>query len=125
VYPEDAADPSRFFGEAERSRKANWKVRQLCKQVERAAAVTLASVCEGDALLGASVAAVEPAPDPGRLLVTVVLEASKGADAATDARVELLRRAAAFRGEVARSVHRKRVPELVFDVSLATETTRG
>lgn len=95
---------------------------QLCKQVERAAALTLAGLCESDALLGASIAAVEPA---GRLTVTVVLAAGKGALDATEAKAVLLRSAVAFREEVARSIHRKRVPELAFEVRLAEEVGRG
>ncbi len=125
VCPDDEADPNRFFGEAGRSRRGNRKVLQLCKQVERAAAVTLASVCESDSLLGASVAAVEPAPDSGRLMVTVVLAPGKGVEDIPEARSVLLRSRAAFREEVARSVHRKRVPEIVFDVRLTEGGARG
>jgi hypothetical protein len=46
VRPDEEADPRRFFDETDRSGKRNWKVQQLCKQVERAAAVTLAGECE-------------------------------------------------------------------------------
>jgi hypothetical protein len=122
VYPDDETDPRRFFGEADRTRKGNWKMLQLCKQVERAAALTLAGLCESDALLGASIAAVEPA---GRLMVTVVLAPGKVVEDATEAKAVLLRSTVAFREEVARSVHRKRVPEVVFDVRLAEEVTHG
>lgn len=125
VYPDDETDPRRFFGEADRSRRGNRKGLQLCKQVERAAVVTLASVCESDSLLGASVASVAPAPDSARLMVTVVLASGKGIEDTTEARAALLRSTAAFREEVARSVHRKRVPEIVFDVRLAEEADRG
>jgi hypothetical protein len=68
VRPDEEANPRRFFDETDRSGKRNWKVQQLCKQVERAAAVTLAGECESDALLGAAVAFVEPAPDSSRLI---------------------------------------------------------
>lgn len=98
---------------------------QLCKQVERSAALTLASVCESDALLGAAVAAVEPAPDSRRLMVTVVLASGKDVEDATEAKAVLLRSSTAFREEVGRSVHRKRVPEVVFDVRLAEEVAGG
>ena len=98
---------------------------QLCRQVERAAAVTLAGECEDEELLGAAVAAVEPAPDAGRLRVTVVLAPGRGPDGLERAG----RRSSAVRPpfvrEVARSVHRKRVPEIVFDVRLAPEVDRG
>jgi hypothetical protein len=121
VFLDDEADPARFFGDAHRSRRGNWKVLQLCKQVERSVAVTLASECECDALVAAAVASVEPAPDGSRLMVTVVLATERGADDVLEASAALGRSKTAFREEVARSIHRKRVPELVFDVRLAEE----
>jgi len=125
VRQDEEADPRRFFGETDRSEKRTWKVQQLCKQVERAAAVTLAGECEGDALLGAAVAFVEPAPDSSRLMATVVLAPGRGAEDLADARTALARSAASFREEVARTIHRKRVPEIVFDVRLSEEVGRG
>lgn len=98
---------------------------QLCKQVEQSAAFTLTAVCEGDALVGAAVAAVEPAPDSGRLRVVVVLGVGKGASDVAEARAALLRSTTAFREDVGRSIHRKRVPELLFDVRLGEEVSRG
>jgi hypothetical protein len=125
VCPGDEADVSRFFGDGDKSRKGNWKAMQLCKQVERAA--TLALECEwvGDALLGATVASVEPAPDAGRLRVVVVLAPAKGIDDVEQARSLLFGLTSRFRAEVARSIHRKRVPEIVFDVRLGPEVGRG
>lgn len=125
VRPDEEADPRRFFDETDRSGKRNWKMQQLCKQVERAAAVTLAGECEGDALLGAAVAFVEPAPDSSRLMATVVLAPGKGSDDLAAARAALARSAVSFREEVARTILRKRVPEIVFDVRLSEEVGRG
>ena len=125
MRPDEEADPRRFFDDTDRSGKRNWKVQQLCKQVERAAAVTLAGECESDALLAAAVACVEPAPDSGRLMATVVLAPGKGADDLAEAHMALARSAASFREEVARTIHRKRVPEIVFDVRLSEEVGRG
>ena len=87
VYSGDEADPRLYFGEPDRSRKGNWKALQLCKQVERAVAIALASECENEALLGAAVAAVEPAPDAGRLLVTIVLAPGMEAHGLTEGRM--------------------------------------
>lgn len=97
---------------------------QLCKQVERSAAFTLASVCESDALVGAAVASVAPAPDAGRLMVIIALASGMGLQDVNEAKAVLLRAAGAFRAEVGRAVHRKRVPELVFEVRLAEEVAR-
>ena len=97
----------------------------MCKQVERAVAHTLAAVCQSDALLGASVGSVEPAPDASRLMVIIVLGGNRDADDARAARTTLIESTPAFRREVAQSIHRKRVPELVFDVQLPHEVARG
>jgi hypothetical protein len=125
VYPDDEADVRRFFGDGERSRKRNWKVLQLCKQVERAATLVLEGEWNGDALLGAAVASVEPAPDAGRLRVLVVLSPARGVGDVEDATAALLGLTAAFRAEVARSIHRKRVPELAFEVRSCAGVDRG
>lgn len=124
-YPGDEAAVSRFFGDGEKSRNRTWKVLQLCKQVERAATLALEGEWVGDALLGAAVAAVEPAPNAGRLRVVVVLAPEKGVDEVERARAMLAELRATFRSEVARAIHRKRVPEIVFDVRLGPEVDRG
>jgi len=124
VWPDDEADPRVFFGEAERSNRRIWKVRQLCKQVERAAATTLSGECGSDVLLGASVVSADPAPDAARLQVLVILAPGRGVEDAEIAMSALRRAAPAFRQEIARSIHRKRVPEIAFDVILAGEMER-
>src|SRR5262245_27765938 len=125
VYPDDEADVSRFFGEGERSRKGSFKVLQLCKQVERAATLALEGEWTEEALLGATVASVEPAPDGGRLRVVVVLAPETEVEGVEPARAALSSLNASFRAEVARSIHRKKVPEIVFDVRLGAEVDRG
>jgi hypothetical protein len=115
------ADPEVFFGEGERSRRAEWKALQLCKQVERAAAVVLGADCDDEVLAGAFVREVLPAPDAARLMVCVVLAPGRPAEDVRRAREALARAAPRFREEAARSIHRKRVPEIVFDVWRAEE----
>jgi ribosome-binding factor A len=101
------------------------KVQQLCKQVERAASATLAGECASDVLVGAAVVSVAPAPDASRLRITVVLAPGRSAEDAALAAAELRRAGPAFRQEAARSIHRKRVPELSFDVRLDGEADHG
>jgi ribosome-binding factor A len=125
VWSDEVPDPEVFFGEPDRSRKRSWKVQQLCKQVERAAALTLTGDCRSDVLVGATVAAVDPAPDSARLLVSVVLAYGRTGDQVIEARAALREAAPSFRSEVARSIHRKRAPEILFDVRLAEEMSRG
>jgi ribosome-binding factor A len=98
-----------------------WKVQQLCKQVERAASVTLSGECASDVLVGAAVLSVEPAPDAARLRVTVMLAPGRSVEDAARAIADLLRAGPSFRQEAARSIHRKRVPEITFEVRLAGE----
>jgi ribosome-binding factor A len=117
----DDVDPGLFFDDRGPSRRGTWKLQQLCKQVERAASVTLAGECASDVLVGAAVLSVEPAPDAARLRVTVVLAPGRSAEDAAQAIADLRRAAQAFRQEAARSIHRKRVPEVTFDVCLAGE----
>jgi ribosome-binding factor A len=125
VWADDEADPGVFFGATERSRKANWKALQLSKQVERAASLTLASECESDALAGAAVVSVEPAPDASRLRVVVCLASGASPEVLAEARAALAGCTPAVRAEVARSIHRKRVPEIVFELRLAEQVDRG
>lgn len=125
VWADGEADPGVFFGETGRSRKTNWKALQLCKQVEHAASLALAIECESDALAGAFVASVEPAPDAGRLRIVVCLAAAVSAEGMVEARAALARGAASVRAEVARSIHRKRVPEIVFELRLPEQVDRG
>ena len=81
--------------------------------------MALAAECESPVLVGAWVAAVEPAPDASRLRITVVLAPERDTDDLAEAWATLSRAAPAFRAEVARSISRKRVPELVWGVHLA------
>jgi hypothetical protein len=119
VYSEDESLAQRFFGEGDGGKRGGFKTAQLCKQVERAASLALAVEGDGPLLIGAWVAAVEPAPDASRLLITVVLAPGRGMDDLAEAWAALSRATPMFRAEVARSISRKRVPELVWSVNLA------
>ncbi len=96
---------------AELAPRGDYKVMQLCREVER----TLASVLAGDlgdgSLGGLVVVSVEPAPDGSRLLVTLVAPQDSDAGAVL-ARLRGLR--GWLRSEIAQVVQRKRVPELAF-----------
>jgi hypothetical protein len=120
VRSEQTEEAKQFFGDADQAAGRNWKVWQLCKQVERAASFVLAE-CRDDALLGAAIAEVAPAPDAGRLRVAVVLPSHGSTGNVIEARAALARAASSFRAEVARSIHRKRVPEIVFEVCSSPE----
>jgi ribosome-binding factor A len=108
VGPEDGIDP-RYLrkpsGQAPRR-----KTLQLCSQAREALVGALAGCADG-ALRDLSVVAVTPAGG-GRLLVTL---RPNGADPAT-ARDHLARAHGLLRREVAAAVHRRKAPDLVFQV---------
>lgn len=110
--PDDGVDP-RLIPRDE-PRITNRKALQLCGQVARALQQSLAD-CADDVLRDLMVVSVEPAPNAGRLLVT--LTPSPTADpSATPAAVSghLARAAGMLRAEVAAHIHRRRAPELAF-----------
>jgi len=92
------------------------KLRQLCRQVERALSCALGDEGAGDVLLELVVHDVLPWPNASRLLVAV---APSAPDAAID-RDRILEHLDAQRGAlrevVADAIHRKRTPELCFEV---------
>ena len=91
---------------------------QLCAQVSEELGLALAA--EGDeALNGAWIMSVEPWPTVGQL--RVVVQAPQGVD--PDALLEKLQANSAYlRGEIADSIHRKKVPSLSFVVVPAPES---
>ena len=112
IDSDDGLDPREFFKPEFRQRGAGRKAQQLCAQV----ADTLHQVFgeSADATLQ-SLAVVEvcPAPDATQLLVLVA--PAVGAECTADEAAEALARAGAWlRGEVAKAITRKRVPQLVF-----------
>lgn len=97
--------PSRSPGAAQR------KTLQLCRQVERALMFVL-SDSEDEILRDLMIVAVEPAPNAGRLLVTTapLYEMIDPIDAT--ARLQAAR--GWLRCEIAASIHRRKVPDLLF-----------
>ncbi len=115
-----------------RRKKARHKDQQLCRQVAQTLSLALAGC--GDALLrDLYVADVVPAPDAGRLLVSVYPMtgmASRQSDQPDDAMSveqmsQILGRLEAaapmLRREVASAITRKRAPELLFRVVASGE----
>jgi ribosome-binding factor A len=105
-----------------RSRHAEYKTRQLCHQVQRALNLALAARAAGEDLDAVFVSGVAPAPDCGRLLVQVVMPDSCST---TEVLSELRARTPRLRAEVARSISRKRAPELSFVPGTAEDERDG
>ena len=113
VRPDDGLDP-RFDRRAGRP-AGKRKTLQLCREARRTLSAVLAGECDDDVLRELTVLSVVPAPNAGRLLVTVALPPSAGAPAE-----EVLRRllgvSGRLRSEVAAAVSRRKTPELAFRV---------
>jgi len=116
---EDGTDPQVFHEKPwNRPTQAGRKAAQLCGQAADALRGILAGLADG-VLQNLMVVAVEPAPNTGRLLVTVA--ASKPADATdftTNEVLEHLTKATGrIRTEVAAAINRRKAPELAWRVT--------
>jgi ribosome-binding factor A len=87
------------------------KALQLAKQVYEALSWVFASVVHDDQLVACTVDAVEPLPGGNRLLVKIGVPPDLPA---SDVTVRLAAVAPALRAEVAQSITRRKVPELVY-----------
>jgi ribosome-binding factor A len=102
---------ARFSSRRPQGKVSNRKTLQLCRQVERALSVIL----EGEILRDLTVQSVVPAPDSSRLLVTFGYHGPESI-ASADVLAALHGHHAKLRGEVAASIHRRKTPELSFQV---------
>ena len=108
----DGRDP-RFDPPARGSANVhNRKALQLCRQIERLLVGLLGGECGDDVLRDLLIHSVDPAPDSSRLLVTVSMLTLDHSEAEVLSRlrnaVPMLRR------EIAASVHRRKLPDLIF-----------
>jgi ribosome-binding factor A len=114
--PEDGTDP-RDWKKDWNARRPGRKALQLCRQVAEALAAAFAG-CGDDVLTGLQVVSVTPAPNAGRLLVTVAAAPSAAERDAAVVREHLHRATGLLRSEVAAAIHRRKTPELVFRVAV-------
>ena len=117
INEDDAIDPRTYF-KAGRQTKMDRKAMQLAKQI----AETLQLVLTDDhsELDGLSVLNVIPAPDSRRMLVTVAWDCSvQNDDQPTQhdqLMSELQQHVPRLRAEIARSITRKKTPQLTFEI---------
>jgi ribosome-binding factor A len=109
--PGDGLDP-RLTRRGPEGRGVGRKALQLCGQVARTLAAVLAESAD-DVLRDLAVEGVVPAPNSGRLLVTVSPAEPSAAD---EAALRLEAAHGRLRSEVAAAIHRRRAPDLVFRV---------
>lgn len=111
------ADDLRALPDEERRHtRPDHKLGGLCRQVQRTVSLSLAGECHDDVLRDLLVWAVLPAPDASRLLVQVYFATPRSDISLVDLLQRLDRVNAYLRGEVARSIVRKRAPELMFQL---------
>jgi ribosome-binding factor A len=116
VGPEDGIDPRRSRREPRRTAK-NRKALQLCGQVAKTLHLVL-SECADPMLRDLLVVSVVPAPDSTRLLVTVRHNSPSEQVQRAPVQEHLRRAYGMLRSEIAAAIHRKKVPELLFDVAV-------
>jgi ribosome-binding factor A len=119
IRPEDGLDPRIYFRERA-EKKPNRKVLQLCSEVSKTIGFTLAWETNDDLLSSLIVESVVPAPDSGRLLVSVSFQGA-GAVQAEEIMERLHHITGKLRAAVAAAIHRRRVPELTFQVAYRGE----
>jgi ribosome-binding factor A len=115
IGPGDGVDP-RLDHPFMPRRVVNRKALQLCAQVARTLATVLSGECGDDRLRDLLVESVQPAPDSTRLLVTVSAGPAFAAGDSASVLRALYGATAMLRVQIACAIHRKRVPELVFQV---------
>ena len=120
VREDDGVDP-RFFKKREQTKRSDKRTWQLCAQVRRCLELAVPEIAAGRGIPFCCVHAVVPAPDASRLRVEIVTDAA----CRETTRVALRDRLGHLRQEVARSIHRKRVPELMLVVIGEGEVTDG
>lgn len=116
VGPDDGLDPRLYF-RPRAVRKSNRKALQLCAAAARAIDCALAYELGDELLRTLRVESVVPAPDAGRLLVTVSLSVADMAIGPEPFLERLRRSTGRLRAEIATTVRRRRVPELTFHVA--------
>jgi ribosome-binding factor A len=115
-------EEARFFFDLE-SVRPDHRVRSLCRQAQEAVLLALGDAKPDPRLDGAWVLSVDPAPGPERLLVSIVLAGRDGEEDIEAALAALVEMKPWLRSEVARAIHRKRVPDLAFRVMPEAEAT--
>lgn len=113
--PDDGIDPRELFKSGKRS-KNDRRDRQLCRQVFETLSYVLSSVSHDEVLDDLVVHEVIPAPDATRLLVVVCPFVAGDRFDGAEALQHLYQALGGLRAEIARSISRRKVPDLVFRV---------
>ncbi len=88
----------------------------LCHKVQHALESAIAAECKDEVLNELTVLSVEPEPTTRRLRVWLRRRAEMNANEREDVLTRLAAARGFLRAEVAAAIHRKRTPELVFEL---------
>lgn len=120
LHEDDGVDPKEYFKPNRKTDKANRKALQVCRQASQTLDYVLAD-CEDERMQNLVVASVTPAPDSSRLLVTVAIVAGDQRFDRIAIEAALRDQIPRLRSELARSINRKKVPNLVFQIIAFSE----
>jgi ribosome-binding factor A len=115
IHEDDGVDPRTYF-QPKRTQKENRKTRQLCQQVARTINLCL-NDCDDPVVQAMFLIGVQPAPDSSCLLLHIEVDLDDFDHAV--AMNAIREQTARLQFEIARSINRKRVPNLTFSVSAA------
>lgn len=114
IHDDDGVDPRAYFKLGAHPRKQDYKARQLCRQVTETLEQVLSGETGDDRLACLRVAAVQPAPDASRLLVTVIADCAPGQFCRRTTEAHLQASAGRLRTAVAAAITRRKAPVLTF-----------
>ncbi len=106
-----------------RHREEDRKTQQLCQQVAHVLEIVLTGEARDADLQDLNVVSVVPAPNAGRLLVTVQSWADDAVSRWPEIGEKLRRATPWLRSELAMSISRRRIPELVFQLAGPNDLT--
>ena len=112
---DDCIDPHDYFRSRRPQSKENKKTLQLCRQVACCLNLVLGD-CDDPIVQLMSVVDVIPAPDSSRVLVTLAVDCQSVDFDRDHALARATRQLPRLRNEIARSIHRKRVPNLTLQL---------
>ena len=116
IREDDGIDPREYFRHKSDPDKYNRKALQLCQQVLQTLQLVLTD-CEDPLVLSMDLITVAPNPDSSCMRVHVACGDPCSMGEAYEA---LQRQASRLRFEISKSIHRKRVPNLVFAITLTS-----
>lgn len=125
IHEDDGVDPRDYFKPPRNERQQNRKALQLCRQVAQTLDQVFAGELGDAGLSDLRVAAVRPAPDASRLLVSVWNDAPHEPFHRELLASRLRRISGRLRTEVAAAVTRRRAPILEFEVLAEADPPLG